>query len=65
MAKIYFIVPQNEGQDLNYSEAFKGFYVNAKKRAKNMKTGLRRCLPQATISVEIRNESGNKIEEVV
>jgi hypothetical protein len=65
MAKLYFIVPFNEGQQLNYSEAFKGYYENAKKRAKSMKTGLRRCLPQATISVEIHDESGRKIKEVV
>jgi len=49
----YFIIPTNEGQDLNYMEDFQGTMVEARKRAFVMRRALRRILKQGTIDVRI------------
>ena len=50
----YYIVPTNEGQELNYNEAFTGSLINAKRRALELRLGLAKLLIQGTIGVEIK-----------
>ena len=50
-----YIIPHNEGQELNYVESFDGTLSQAKQKAKIMADGLQRVLKQADISVQIQD----------
>jgi len=48
-----YIIPHNEGQELNYVESFDGTLSQAKQKAKIMADGLQRVLRQADITVAV------------
>jgi hypothetical protein len=60
----FIIEPTNEGQNLNYSETFKGDYEQARKRAEIMKTKLKKALPQGEIGVNILNEEAENVGSI-
>jgi hypothetical protein len=63
---LYFVIPYNEGQELNYIEDFNGDVAQAKTRAEKMAIDLKRALPQATITVEVKNaNSMKKVAEII
>jgi hypothetical protein len=63
---LYFVIPYNEGQELNYIEDFNGNTAQAKIRAKRMAIDLKNALPQATITVEVQNaKSLKKVAEII
>lgn len=64
-ARTFFIVPFNEGQELNYTETFLGDRKGAEDRAFKMFYGLSRLLNQGTISVEVQSKNGKKLKEIM
>lgn len=65
MAKLFFIVPHNEGQELNYIEDYKGDMKGVEDRAFEMFHGLVKVLKGGSISVVIQDDSGKKIKEIM
>jgi len=64
--ELYFILPRNEGQELNYIETFKGNLVKATERAEKMQKDLKKALPQATITVEVQSgRTLKKLAEII
>jgi len=59
---LFFIKPRNEGQELNYSETFKGDFLEAGKRAREMATKLQKTLKQGSITVDVEDEEGSVIQ---
>ena len=57
----FFLVPTNEGQDLNYSEHHIGTINTAKDRAKDIVKGLEPVLYQGSISCRIEDADNNGI----
>jgi dTDP-4-dehydrorhamnose reductase len=55
MKTTWLIIPENEGQELNYIEDFVGDMTGAEKRAKYMADGLQRILKDGTITVSVKN----------
>lgn len=53
--KLFYIVPMNEGQELNYIEDYKGTLKYAKKIADLMAKQLQRILTKGTITVEVQD----------
>ena len=49
----WMLIPENEGQELNYIEDFRGTSFDARLRAKAMKRGLQRILKQGSIDVKV------------
>jgi len=60
--KLFIIQPRNEGQDLNYSETFKGDFIEASKRARDMATKLQNTLKEGIITVDIQEYGGSTIQ---
>jgi len=58
--KTFFILPTNEGQELNYMETYKGTLESAKKRAKKLAQGLQLILKEGTIGCMVQNQSGEQ-----
>lgn len=58
---LFFVVPTNEGQELNYSETIEGSLEDAKKRGKEIRDGLQKVLRQGSIGCELRNDSATPI----
>lgn len=65
MSELFFIVPHNEGQDMNYVENYKGDMIGATKRATQMLDILKDVLKQGTITIEVQDSAGEKLKEVV
>jgi hypothetical protein len=59
--KLWFIQPTNEGQELNYSEDFKGTLTEAKARGYIMKVKLQKALPKGEIGFEVLNKEAKTI----
>jgi hypothetical protein len=53
--RLLYIVPKNEGQELNYSEPFTGTREQAGLKAEEMRKVLQAALRMATITVEVQN----------
>lgn len=59
---MYYIIPTNEGHDMNYSETSPiANLAGTKIRAKEMGDGLKSLLPKASISCRIENTDGDQI----
>ncbi len=57
----YIITPQNEGQDLNYTESYHGSLDSAKARADDMARRLQEILKDGTISAMVENLEGETL----
>lgn len=57
----YFIIPFNEGQELNYIETFEGTLIEATSRAVKIGSQLKRTLTQGTITIEVQDIDGNNV----
>jgi hypothetical protein len=55
MMTTWLIIPENEGQELNYIEDFTGDASGAKNRAKYMADALQRILKDGEITVSVKN----------
>lgn len=49
------LIPQNEGQDLNYHEFINGTFIQIERRLKDMINGLESTLPKGTFTVKLEN----------
>ena len=56
MPNIYYIIPLNEGQDMNYNESFDGSVSKAIERAKYLQDNLQNLLKQGTITVKVEGD---------
>jgi len=63
--ELYFIVPHNEGQELNYTETFRGNFQNAVSRAEELNAKLKDALREGQITTEVWNKDAQKIKEVI
>lgn len=61
---VFFIIPKNEGQELNYIETFKGDKIDAVRRASEIRIGLQQLLSQGNFTAEVQNMSRRKLKEV-
>ena len=59
MAKLFYITPTNEGQDLNYMETYTGTFQGAKERAKTIALRLKPILTQGMIGCKIEKAKGD------
>ena len=57
----FFIMPTNEGQELNYTETYEGVFVSAKVRAKEIVDSLKPVMFQGSIGCKIEDHRGVEV----